>query len=879
MLADLYYRLRALFFRGRLDAELDEELRRHLEHEVDQHRRAGVPEEEAHRRARLALGGIEQVKEECRDSWGVSTATAMWRDLQYGLRVLRKSPAFTSVAIASLALGVGANTVAFSIANALVFRPLPFPKAEQLYFVQPGGETALTMSFPNYRDLRDRNDVFSGLAGYRIVMLGMDAGGTSQRTWGYLATGNYFEVLGTRPLLGRFFGPEEDRPRGGSPYAVLSYGCWQQRFAGDPAIVGKTIRLNGLPYTVLGVAPQGFQGTEVFYWPEVWVPMSMQAQVESYAWLDKRSTYNTMVIGRLKDGISHQEAEARLEPIAAALAREHPRWNEGLSFKLARPGLAGNAGRRPVAAFTAGVLLLAGLVLLAACINLASLMAARTADRQRELAIRISMGAGRGRIARQIMTESLLLAGFGGLAAWGLAVFLLRLLSRWQAPLGFPVQFKVEPDWRVLLFGCAITLVSGIFIGLVPARRAWRTDPNAAVKGEPSGSLRRWALRDLLLPVQVALCSLLIMGSLVSLRGLQRAWKVPLGFEPEGVAVAGFDLGLSRFDEPQGRAFQRSVLEAVAALPGVSSAAFANSVPLSIDQSSTSVAPEEATEFRPSSRIGAVVYQVSPGYFRTMGTALLSGREFTWRDDKDAPPVAILNATLARRLFGRTDVLGRRFRDGAGTTIEVIGVAQDGKYASLTEEARPALFRAATQHYNGTTVVIARASSPELQIAGEMRRIVAARNAGVAVYGVGSLDDMLGFAYFPARAASVALSAFGVLAIMLAVTGIYGTTAYAISRRHREIGIRVALGARPHQVLRDVLWRTFVLLAAGSLGGFFLGLASKPVLSRVVYQATPYDPWVMGGVLLAMSVIALLAALDPARHALSIDPLLTLRQE
>jgi hypothetical protein len=315
-------------------------------------------------------------------------------------------------------------------------------------------------------------------------------------------------------------------------------------------------------------------------------------------------------------------------------------------------------------------------------------------------------------------------------------------------------------------------------------------------------------------------------------------------------------------------------------LLGVTAAAFANSVPLSIDQSYNTVAPEEATDFRRSERINVAVYEVSPGYFPAMGTTLLSGREFTWQDDERAPAVAVINATLARRLFGRTDVVGRRFRTGPGDgRTEVIGIVRDGKYVSLTEEPRPALFRPAMQRYNGTTVLIARTSFPELQTAAEMRRVVADKDASIAVYGVGSLGQMLGFAYFPARAATIALSAFGILAIMLAATGIYGTAAYAISRRSREIGIRVAIGAQSQQVLRAVLGRTFILIVAGSIGGFLLGLVAAPVLSSVVYQASPQDPVVMVSVLVAMAIIALLAVMGPARSALRIDPLRALRQE
>jgi predicted permease len=658
---------------------------------------------------------------------------------------------------------------------------------------------------------------------------------------------------------------------------VVSYACWRNRFGADPQIVGRTIRLNGLAYTVLGVASERFQGTELFYWPEVWVPMSMQPQIENFPWLDERAAGNATVIGRRKDGLTDKEAEARLEPVATALAKEHPRWNEGLRFKLTRPGLMGDVGRRPIAAFTAGVLLLAGLVLLAASVNVASLLAARTTDRHKELAVRMSLGAGRGRIAGQLITESLALACGGGLAAWGLAVLLLRLLSQWRAPLDFPVRFNVDPDWRVFSFTCIVSILSAVLFGVAPARRAWRADPNSTLKGIPADPRRKWALRDLLLPVQVTLCCLLVMSSLVALRGMQRAFEIPLGFEPQGVAVVGFDLGLSRYDKARGRVFQREALDALTQIPGVTMAAFANSVPLSIDQSSNVVAPEEATDFRHSARVNASVYEVSPGYFRAMGTRLSSGREFSWQDDEKAPPVAIVNETLARKLFGRADVVGRRLRGGGLT--EVIGVVQDGKYVSLTESARPTLFRAATQVYNATTVLVARTSAPEAQTAADMRRVLASRDAALAVYGVGSLNQLLGFAFFPTRAAMTALSVFGILAIMLAATGIYGIAAYAVSRRRREIGIRLAIGAQPREILRVVLGRTSALLLIGSIAGFVLGLSAGPLLASIVYQASPNDPVVMVSVVLAMASVGLLAAAGPARRALRIDPVHALRQD
>jgi predicted permease len=429
----------------------------------------------------------------------------------------------------------------------------------------------------------------------------------------------------------------------------------------------------------------------------------------------------------------------------------------------------------------------------------------------------------------------------------------------------------------VFLFASVASILCGLTFGVAPAHRACQSDPNSILKGIPAARHRTWAFRDLLLPVQVTLCCLLIMSSLVSLRGLQRAIALPLGFDPDRVVVAGFDLGLSRYEKARARAFQRAAVDALAQVPGVDVAAYANSVPLSIDQSNNSVAPEEAADFRPSARIPTSSYQVSPGYFRAMGTRLSSGREFSWQDDESAAPVAIINETLARRLFGRTDVVGRRFR--APHLTEIVGVVQDGKYVSLTEAPRAAVFRAATQAYNGTSVLIARTSSAEPAIAAEMRRILARGDAAVAIYGVGSLNQLLGFAYFPARAATIVLSVFGILAIVLAATGIYGIAAYAVSRRRREIGIRLAIGARPGQILKVVLGRTSALLLAGSIAGFGLGLAAGPLLARIVYQASPYDPVVMASVLGAMAIVALLAAAGPAARALRVDPVHALRQE
>jgi predicted permease len=877
MLSRLRRTWRAIRRRADWERDLDAELPFHVDRRADDLARTGLSRAESERQARLELGAREAYKEG-RAAHGLRWPDEALQDLRYAIRTLRQSPGFALVAILSLALGIGANTVVFGVLNALILKSLPVSSPEELFTLQGGNHP--TQSFPNYRDLRDRNTTFSGLAAYRTAPMGLETNDGVRRVWGYLATGNYFDVLGVKPALGRFFQPEDDRQAGASPYAVLSYACWQSRFAADPQIAGKTVRINGLSYTVLGVAGRGFQGTELFYQPEIWVPMMMQPQIEARSWLEDRNTFNSMLIARLQAGVTRQ-AESNLNAIAAALAKEYPASNEGLKLRLVRPGLAGDMLRAPAEAFTAGVMTLAGLVLLAACANLASLLAARAADRYREIAIRVSLGAGRARIVRQLLTETVLLSLVGGAAGCGLAAALLRMLSHLRAPLDFPVQFELDPDIRVFLFAVAVSIIAGFLAGLAPARQAWRMDPYQSLKGATTGAAgRRWALRDVLLTAQVAVCCVLLTACFVSLRGLSRALSAPLGFDARGVALAGFDLSLARYSRGEARNFQRRALDGVARLPGVAAAAYGNSTPLSINQSTTVVFAETETDLRPSKAKQAAYYDVSPGYFRVLGTRLLAGRDFTWQDGPKAALVAVVNEVFARKVFGTRDAVGRRFRYGrSDPRVEVIGVVETGKYQTLTEAPRPALFRSTLQTYDVETTLLVRSSLPEAEMAAQIRKTIGDLDARLPLYGVGSLTQMLGFAFFPSRAATVALSALGVLAIMLAITGIYGLAAYAVSKRTRDIGIRIAVGARPRQVLRSVLGRTAMLLAIGSSLGLALGLAGGRLLSSIVYEASACDPLVLAAVALTMAVIGLGAALAPARRALSIDPIRALRQE
>ena len=526
-------------------------------------------------------------------------------------------------------------------------------------------------------------------------------------------------------------------------------------------------------------------------------------------------------------------------------------------------------------AFTIGVLALAALVLLMACVNLAMVLTARGAERQKELAIRLSIGAGRARLVRQLLTEALVLAGAGGLAGWALAFGAARALSAWRLPAEVPVQLDVNADVIVLLFAFAVSLAASLLFGLSPARQAMRTDASSTLKGG-AGSIqlgrRRLSLSDLLVPIQVATCVVLLAGSLLAVRGLQASMTLPIGLESRGVAMVGFDVGLAGYDEARGRIFKERALEAVSSLPGVESAAYADTLPLNIDQSNSTIYPEDQPDLRMAGAMTSSRYHVSPGFFSTLGIRLRAGRDFQTSDTVAAPRVAVVNETFARRILRTEHPVGRRFRYGArGSWLEVVGLVQDGKYVSLAEEPRAAVFEPTTQQYSTNTLLMARSSMPSDGLVQAMRTAVSSLDQGLALYQTQSLDDMLALQRVPHRVAAAALGAFGALALLLAVTGIHGVVAQTVARRRREIGIRVAIGATPAHVVRLVLARTLVLLACGAVaGGALAGLAAG-VLSSVVYGASLRDPLVLGGAGLGLVLAGTISCWAPTRRALRLN--------
>jgi predicted permease len=880
MLSDVLLRLRAIFKRSAVERELHEELGFHVDRQIETYVSGGMDRDEARRRVQLEFGGLDQVKEEYRDALGVRLLEDLSRDIRYALRTVLRTPGFAATAIISIALGVGANTIVFSVVNALVLKPLPISDPDRVVFVQRLG-SFVSHSFPFYRDLRDRNATFEDLAGYRITMMEVEANQSATHEWGYLATGNYFDLLGVAPAFGQLFGQADDVAPGASPYAVLSYDYWLARFGGNPSVVGSTIRINRLPYTVVGVAPAGFYGTEVFYRPNIWVPMSMQAQIEvGNPWLENRNTSNTWVIGRLKSGVSVQQAEGNLSVISQQVAAEYGTRIDGPAVKLTRPGFVGDAVGAPARTFALGVLVLSGLVLLTACANLAGVLAARGTDRQRELAIRLSIGAGRGRLVRQLLTETLVLACLGGAVGTVASVIGAKALSSWRLPIALPIQLDVTPDVRVFAFALLVSLLAGIAFGVAPARQAAATDPNTTLKSVEGARAGRWPVRDVLVGVQVALCFVLVAACLTSLRGLQSALAMPLGLNPSGVTMASFDVGLSGYSRDAGENLRRRALEAITQLPGVETASYGNSLPLNIDQSSTVVYPEDRLDLPRSQVPRAIKYQVSPGFFQTLGIRMLQGRDIDWGDTSASRRVTVVNEAFANRILGGRDVLGRHFRYGSqGPPIEVIGVVETGKYQSLTEAETPTVFEPILQAYNTTTVMLVRSSRPPGDVVSDIRRVMHSLDPALPLFGVRGVEEMLGFVLLPMRVAAIALGAFGVLAVMLAATGIHGVVSYAVARRRREIAIRVAVGATGRSILQLLLRRIAILVLFGALAGLPLAVATGGLLASIVYQGSVNDGSTMLGVFAIVAVVGLTACWLPARRALRLQPATALHLE
>ena len=809
----------------------------------------------------------------------------MLNDLKFAFRQLKKSPGFVLTAVVTLALGIGANAVVFSVLNALVLRPLNVPQAGNIFTIQRSFSSmqSPSQSYPDYLDLQDRNRTFESMAAFQIIgPVGVKTDGNASTAWPYLASGNYFDSLGIQPYKGRFFHASDEKGMNSAPFVVLSYAYWHSHFHDDAGVVGRGVEINKHPFTIIGVAPPAFRGTELFFAPAMFIPIIEEPTVQGNDSVNHRGNHSPMVIGRLKSGVSTAQGTADLNAIGAWLSKAYPTDDDGLKFSLARPGLIGDMLGGPAKAFMAGLMLLAGLILLAACANLGSLFAARAADRAKEVALRLALGSRRGLILRQLVCEAILVSLAGGVIGLAGGVLILHGLSAWQPIPDIPINVPVNPDIRTYTVALLLSLASGLLFGLVPVRQVMRADPWQMIRTGMSSTAggRRFTARDALLVTQIAICAVLVTSSLVAVRGLARSLHSSYGFLPQNVMLADSDLQMAGYPADRMPQMQEHMIEAVRAIPGVTAVGYISNLPLSLGAGDSYVYTDNTIDYRPTNYAAdAMDYNISPGYLDAAGTRLLAGRDLSMNDNDKAPKVALVNRQFAVKVFGSIDkAIGAHFKFWGGDRAQVVGVVEDGKYRTLTEDQMPAMFFSFQQQNTPRALLLVRSNRDPQEISGALERTLHGLDAGLPI-NIRTWTVELNGALFASRVATIALGVLGMLGAMLAVTGVFGMASYSVSKRLRELGIRVALGAGRQQVLWTSLGRAFRLLAFGSIAGLGLGLLATRVLSFIVYQATPKDPLVLGGVTITMLILGLVAAWIPARRALAVDPLILLRDE
>ncbi|MEW6736165.1 MAG: ABC transporter permease, partial [Acidobacteriota bacterium] len=855
--------------------------------------------------ARLAalrqFGGVEQVKEAYRERSSLPIIETTLQDLRFGARMLAKQPGFTAVAVLALALGIGVNTAILSTVNGFVLRPLPVEKPTELVSLYWGRKTDTEVwgefSYPNYMDLREQHKSFSDLCAWMQTSAGISSSesrkaGDDERAevvWGELVSSNYFDVMGVKPILGRGFLPEENLTPNAHPVVVLNHSLWQQRFDADTAIVGKTIYLNGQPFTVIGVMPESFLGSIFYLRHSFWAPLMMAQQFgRRTEWKTDRSYALFNLYGRLKPSLTIAQAEMDLNLVANNLAQLYPKDNADTKIQLTRE-LDRRYGDATKVMRYGGLLALcvSGLVLLLACANVANLMLARAVTRAKEIGIRLAIGAGRGRIVRQLLTESVMLALLGGVLGWALAYRGVDVIRATFPPVPYPISFDFVPDGYVLKWMLVVSLLTGVIFGLAPALLASRTDLVAIIKGGAarlSHSRRRWNLRGALVIAQVTISIVVLICAGLFIRSLRKAIETDPGFQTENLVTMMINPRLLAYDQKAIWRFFSELLQRIETQPGVRMAALADDLPLQSGDLSRGPIVKEGESDPPPNQGAISKYSfVSPKYFDTVQTELVLGRDFTNHDDADAPPVVIVNEEFARRFYGSAEqALGKRFRFEQGTPLmEIIGIAKDGLYRNLYEDQRMYMFLPIYQHpYAAVTLLISAQSAGDLQTVVESaRREIAQLDARLPVFGVMVAEENLSIAYIGPRVAAGMASTFGMLALVLAMMGLYSVMTYAVSQRTHEIGIRMALGAQVYDVLRLIVSQGMRLVLIGIMLGLTGAFALTRVLASLLLGVGTTDPVTFIGVAVLLVAVALLACYIPARRAARVDPLVALRHE
>ncbi|MBO0859261.1 MAG: ABC transporter permease [Chloracidobacterium sp.] len=814
----------------------------------------------------------------------------LFHDLRFGFRRLIKKPGFAVIAILSLALGIGANTAIFSLVNLILFRPLSIANPSEVISVSALGKDGeiAAFSYPNYVDFRDRNEVLSGLLATRFTYLSLSRNGNNEKIWGDLVSGNYFETLGVKPALGRTFLPEEDKTRLSHPVVVISYSLWQTRFGGDPSVVNSDVLINNRKFKIIGVAPAGFKGTEVIYTPEIYAPFAMQKWIEpENDYLDDRKAANMFAIGRLKTGVSASQAEASLNLLAAQLGKDFPNDNEGLKIQVTPPGFVAPQIRNSMLGISATLMGLVALVLLIACTNLANLLLARATERGKEIAIRLSIGASRARIIRQLLTESVLLAVVGGLTGIALAQWIIDSIMALKPPIEIPITLELHMDWRVLTFSMIVSVITGVLFGLVPALQATKPDLVPALKDAASTSgqsgVRRSLLRNSLVVTQIAVSLLLLIAAGLTLRALQRLRAMNPGFNPENALMMNFDLSLQGYQSDAGAHLRKQLLDRVESLPGVRSASITDFMPLSLSFNSTQILIEGRPQERGVNAPSAMQCDVGLKYFETIGTPLLAGRDLNEMDEEGKTRSVVVNETFARKFFPGANpienALGKQFRTSPEKQPwQIAGVAKDGKYWTIGEDPQEFVWFPIGNSLAYNYLLVRTSAKPETLI-GAIRSEFRRLDQNLPLTDVKTLSEHMKLSLFPARAFAALLSAFGLLALTLAAIGIFGVMSYAVSQRMREIGVRMALGAGAKDIFRLIVGRGLLLTSIGVGVGLALALVGMRLISSLLYSVSAIDPLAFAGVTLLLVVVAFLACYFPARRAMKTDPMVALRYE
>lgn len=816
-------------------------------------------------------------------------------DARYAIRAMRGSPGFTAVAVIVLALGIGANTTIFSLVYALLLRPLPGVEEPQRLvsvFTSDYSSTRYgTSSYPDYLDYRDRNEVFEGLATYREDSMVLSGSDQPERIRGAAVSGNYFSVLGGKTLVGRILSPEDDKPQASEPVVVLSYQTWKRRFGSDTGLIGRTVELNGRGFTVVGVAAERFKGANLAAEVELWFPIGMLAQLDpsTSRTLSRRGSRWLRTIGRLKPGATIEQAQSNIDSISEQLAEAYPQTNRGtlqqpdkprpMTLVAASEVATLNPNARATTKLMSNLLVgVVGFVLLIACANVANLLLARAESRRKEVAVRLALGAPRARLIRQLLTESTLLAIMGG--AVGL------LISGWMSELilNFDLPEALDPrlDASVLLFALAVSLLTGLLFGLAPAIQASRVDLVSGLKQtvNSDGRFRRFNLRNALVVFQVGISLPLLIGSGLFLRSLQSAYSADLGFETRNAMLGSVDLRLQHYTPAKEREFAEQVQERVAGLPGVQSVGLTAFLPISNSGMRGGV-NIEGYQAQPGEDTELDLNIVGPGYFQTMGIALTRGRDFTEQDNESAQPVAIINEAMAQRYWPDQDPTGKRIglNGPKGPFTVIVGTVRTGKYSSLTEAPLPYIYLPLAQNFASSLTIIARTTANPSRLVGALRKEILGVDKNLAVFDIRTLNDHIAEALSRERMIATLLGVFGLLALLLASVGMYGVMSYTVTRRTREIGVRMALGAEPGVILRMVAGQAMVLITIGIGVGLVAALALTRIATGLLFGVSATDPATFVLISGILAGVALVACFVPVRRAVKVDPMVALRYE